>query len=133
MDLGDGAGSRQKSPLGSSTPGLFDANRLFGQAMFTGHPSAGHEHFSAVPHVPSAFSMFGPPGYSLLRPTGTEFGGLGSLHSLTEAARLQALGLPMAGHNPLSPSTGWSFEASAQLFSLASLGDYPQLSCSQVL
>ena len=29
MDLGDGA-SRQKSPLGSSTPGLFDANRLFG-------------------------------------------------------------------------------------------------------
>ena len=29
MDLGDSA-SRQKSPLGSSPPGLFDANRLFG-------------------------------------------------------------------------------------------------------
>ena len=86
--------------------------------MFTGHP-ASQEYFSALPNVPSAFSMFGHPAYSLIRPTGgaefsglaagSDFGGLGSLHSLTDAARLQALGIPtsMAGHNPISPSTGW--------------------------
>ncbi|XP_022106511.1 bromodomain adjacent to zinc finger domain protein 2B-like isoform X3 [Acanthaster planci] len=124
-----GEGSSQKSPVGSLSSSFFDTSHQISQPLYS-QPSTSHDSFPLISHVPSAFSMFGHNAYSAAaaaaagRPLGSEFGGLGSLVSESLSSPLRSP-TAISTHSPISPSTGWSFEASAQLFSLAALGGSP--------
>nr|XP_054751391.1 uncharacterized protein LOC129257155 [Lytechinus pictus] len=108
--------SAPKSPVGLGAGGFFDSAHLFAHPLFAAaaaaaHPSTSQDQFSMT-HMPSAFSMFGAhPAFSS-HLMGAEFGGLGSL-------RATASSLGASASVP-----GWPFEASAQLYNLANLGDY---------